>query len=308
MAEARTGETWHSTIHRRVLKPLGLTRTMTRVEDIPPGEAAHCHVIRGGKARAVPLKPTAVLNAAGGMYVSGRDTAKFLKVFATDGRSAGGKIDAETLRLTWQPQAVQKVDFGGLLRDSYGLGWDLGAYEGRRYASRSGGYHGCRSYALWVPELKFGVTVLSVGEVATHQMNIAMIMQAIDLWTQNPEAATRAVQRIGSFQDVAAKGTAKFQTLDPRLVNPAPLDAAVASAATGSYRNDRLGEAAISLEGGKLVLTSGVLKGDLVPQADGGFRVYDRAALDTQPLKFSGSRSGTYDSFLFDDDQYERMR
>jgi hypothetical protein len=236
-----------------------------------------------------------------------RLTGSGLKVFATDGRSAGGKIDPATLRLTWQPQSVQDVNFAGLQRDSYGLGWDLGAYDGRRYVSRSGGYYGCRSFGLWVPELKFGVTVLSVGEVAVNTMNVAMIMQAVDLWAANSKAPERAATRIAAFHKAVASEAAKRQEADPRLTNPAPFSSDIAAAAAGTYRNERLGHAVISPEGGRLFLATGVNKADLIPVAGTELLYFGHASLDSMPLKFSGSSGGKYDSFVLDDDRFERV-
>jgi len=307
VAEVRTGETWHRALKRLVLKPLGLNATTTRLEDLRPDEVGQCHVVRGGAWRRVPPKQTAVLNAAGGMYATARDTAKFLKVFTTDGAAARGKISPHVLRYTWQPQAKQDVDFGGFKRDSYGLGWDLGAYEGRRYVSRAGGYYGCRSYALWLPEEKFGIAVLSGGDAGANRLHLQLLMQALDMWIRHPEAASRAGPRIAAYHKAAAAEVAGHQTLDSRLTNPAPLDARVAERATGVYINDRLGRIVVSRINRGLTLKSGVFEGDLVPLAEGGFLFHDLASLETSAFKFIGGPAGKYEAFELDDDRYDRI-
>lgn len=309
MVEARTGLTWHQAMKRRVLDPLGLAATYTQLEGRPAAEAARCHVVRGGKLSPVPSKPNAVLNAAGGMYASARDTARFLKLFTTDGRSARGRISPGAIRHSWQQQSVQDRSIAGLKRDGHGLGWDLGPYDGHRYVSRSGSYYGCGSYALWLPEERFGVAVLSIGDVAVTTMNVMILMQAVDLWTEHPEASRRARERVASFHKLAATEAQKHQSPDPKLTHPAPLDRRTAARSVGAYDNARLGQAVIALDGDKLVLRAGVLEGELVPVTRNEFLFVDSASLEASPFTLIGDGAQGYEAFImFGDDRYDRVR
>lgn len=307
MAQTRTGQDWHQAIRQRVLRPLGLKDTVTRIEDRPMGDFAHCHLHYAGKWSPVPLKPSAILNAAGGMYATARDTARFMKAIVTDGRSAGGRIPAHILRRTWQRQTVQDVDFAGLKRDGYGLGWDLGVYDGERYGSRSGGYYGCRTYALFVPERKFGIAVLSVGDTAVNTFNVAILKQAIDLWTADPEAAKRGDQRIAEYRAAAATAFAPLQAADPRLERPAALDDATGRAAPGVYDNPRLGRFVVERTPEGLVATAGALAAGLVPLSPTRFLLLPQGEAEAGPVQFVPDDKGGFASFVWDDDRFDRV-
>lgn len=291
-----------------MLKPLGLRATATRIEDLPAGSLAHCHSYRAGQWNSVPLKPTPILNAAGGMYASGRDTARFMIAIASDGRSAGGRIPAQVLRRTWQRQAAQDVNFHGMKRDSYGLGWDLGEYEGERYVSRSGGFTGCRSYALFLPDRKFGILVLNIGDLAGNPFNVAILQQAMDLKMGRADAAARGETRIAGFRAAAKAQADRLAARDPRIAAPAPLDPALARAAAGQYSNAAFGRFAIRREGGKLVLKAGALVSDLVPLANGEFLAVRRGHYDPQPLKLLVAADGSVTAFLWQNSRFARTR
>jgi CubicO group peptidase (beta-lactamase class C family) len=120
MMEAKLGVPWRDMIDRKVLETLELERTSARLEDFSVDEVARCHAWMGGRWQLAPLKPTPILNAAGGIYTSGRDSGRFLKAFLTDGKSAQGRVAATALRRSWERLSVQDRDFFGLHRDGYG--------------------------------------------------------------------------------------------------------------------------------------------------------------------------------------------
>ncbi len=256
----------------------------------------------------MPLKPTPILNAAGGMYASGRDTARFMIAMASDGRSEGGRIAASVLRRTWQRQARQDVDFHGMKRDSYGLGWDLGAYEGERYVSRSGGFTGCRSYALFMPARKFGVLVLNIGDLAGNPFSVAVLQQAMDLKMGHADAAARGDARIAGFRAAAKRQAERMAKPDPRIAAPAPLDPARARAAVGTYANDAFGRFTITREGKGLVLRAGALETDLVPLASGEFLAVRRGHYDLDPFKLVVAANGAVTGFTWQNARFDRVR
>lgn len=307
MATSRTGAAWKQLLDRRVLAPLGLRNTRASIETSGVESFANCHTYAGGKWRVVPLKPTAILNAAGGMYASGKDTMRFMQAAATDGRSAGGAIPASVWRRTWVRASAQNVDFGGLLRDGYGLGWDLGAYEGQRYVSRSGGYTGCRSYAMFLPESGFGVALLSTGDMAVNAFNISIIQQAVDLWRGRPDAKARGLERVERYHASAKAAADKLQTLDPRLAKPVPLDLRTASAAPGTYMNPRLGRFVVTRAPSGLVAISGALITDIIPVSTTQSLMLQRGDYEPTTVQWIGEPSRPFVAFEWDGDRFERV-
>jgi CubicO group peptidase (beta-lactamase class C family) len=307
MVEARTGEAWSSALERHVLAPIGLSRTIARLEALPSDDIAHCHGRLGGAWRTVPHKPTATMNAAGGMYASGRDSARFLRAFLSEGASVGGRISAAALRETWTPAARQDRALWGMRRDGYGLGWDLGNFEGHRFVSRSGGYSGCRAIILFLPDDDFELAILSVGDAAVNTFNAAILGQAVDLRTGTPDAEVRADARIAEYAHTAAAEMTRIEAAEADIPPPAAIDASYARAVVGVYKHERLGRITVAAEGNGLFVTGGVFRGDLLRVDGDRFLILSRAEVDSQTFNFQRAQSGEVSGFLWDDDLYVRV-
>jgi CubicO group peptidase (beta-lactamase class C family) len=307
MAEARTGIAWRDLLKRRILAPLAMRRSSARTKDFRASELALCHARSAGAWLATAPKPTALMNAAGGMFTSGRDAARFVQLFATDGASARGRIPAAVLRRTWQRQSVQTRDFSGMKRDGYGLGWDLGTFVGQRFVSRSGGYAGCRAIVLFLPESGLGITVLTNGDAAANAHNAAIIAQAIDLWHGDEGAATRGEGRIADYHRVAASEVARIDRPHPRLAEVRPLDAASWADAPGRYLNARLGSAEVRRAGGGLELRFGVSRGRLMWLGGDEFLATVEPDPSPEPLHFERGADGGPAAFVIDGDRYQRQ-
>ena len=306
MAETRTGLHWRDLLRRRVLAPLGMTRTTGRTEDFPRGELALCHARSGGRWLATDPKPTLLMSAAGGMFASGNDTARFIQLFATDGASARGRIPAAILRRTWQQESVQDTNIFGTHRDGYGLGWDLGTVLGQRFVSRSGGYVGCRSMALFLPESGLGVVVLTNGDAAANTHNSAIFTQAIDLWLDAAGARERGAQRIASYHAAAAQEMARVDAADPRLAQVRPLEPAAQRAIAGRYVNDRLGTIEATAAGTGVALRLGIARGQLLWTGGDSFIAAFAPDPSYEAFQLERDPAGAPVALIFDDDRYVR--
>ena len=300
MVERKTGTPWREAIARNVFEPLGLRQTAARLEDVE-SQAARCHYWQDGAWHGARFKPTITMNAAGGMYSSGRDTGRFLQAFVSDADAVGG-ISSATLRSTWRPVAQQDRDVLGIHRDGYGLGWDLGTYDGHRFVSRSGGYTGCRAIALFLPTEQFGIAVLSVGDTGVNAFNSAMVRQAIDYWVGAREQ--RAAERIREYQQAAAT---EFAQIAPRERPPRAVEPELAQAILGTFQNERLGRVLLTQESGGLVLRAGVWTADLEYQGDTAFIAIERGTNNATALHVVRAASGGVTSIILDDDRFDRV-
>jgi CubicO group peptidase (beta-lactamase class C family) len=293
MVEHKTRVPWRDSLARNVLEPMGLRMTSARLEDVA-SEVAHCHYWKDGEWHSAPSKPTPVLNAAGGMYASGRDSARFLQAFLGND---------PVLARTWQPVAAQNRDFLGMHRDGYGLGWDLGTYDGHRFVSRSGGYTGCRAIILFLPKEQFGVAVLSVGDTGVNAFNAAIVRQAIDYWVGSPQAEQRVSERVSEYAQAAA---AEFARLPARAPSQ-PVPKELARAVVGTYENERLGRLVLTQEGDAFVLRAGLWVADLEYLGNADFTAIERGTDNRTQLGVYRDGSGRVPAVVLDDDRFERV-
>lgn len=303
MAQARTGKPWRDLVAARIFEPLGLARTTARGDTFPQRDVARCHARRDGRWMPLDAKPGAVLNAAGGIYTSARDSGRFLLAFLTDAANAPGS----PFRRTWQREATQDRDFQGFRRDGYGLGWDLGSYGGHRFVARSGGAAGCRSMLLLLPEQRLGISMLTIGDAGANAFNAAVVKAAIDAWTNSPDAAINKNIYFEAFQASAAEAFAQAAALDAQRRTWNDADPRLRHAATGVYENPRLGRFEIRESRRALRVRGGVLDLPVRHVAGDDFVVDEPGRDAAEPLRLVRDARGNVAAIVWTDDRYERV-
>ena len=297
MAEAKLKQSWRDALQQYVVRPLKLKQMSARLEDFAPAEIAQCHARWGGRWTVAAQKPTVLLDAGGGVLASARDAGIYLKAFTSDGKSTGGAISAAVLRETYKQAATQDREFLGFHRTGYGLGWDLSDYGPHKVVSRSGGYPGCRSIMIFLPKERFGVLVFSLSDAGANLFGTTVVQQAVDYWTNNPRADTRAADRLSTFATEAAKS---IREADAVPTMPADRSTGVSPDYVGSYESAGRGRVAISMHPEGMEAAAGALRLLLVPEAKDQFAAYDASVPGPpRPLRFRRNASGAIDAFIF---------
>lgn len=306
MMQARTGVHWRDMLRRRVLQPLGMRHSSARAGDFSSDELALCHARWGGAWQPAPPKPDILMSAAGGMFTSGRDTSRFVQLFATDGASERGRIPAATLRRTWAREIGQERAFLGMQRTGYGLGWDLGTFEGQPAVGRGGTYTGCRSAILFLPDSGLGVVVLTNGDTGGHMHNEIIMKQAVDLWRDPAGAVARGAQRIADFHASAARVVARTDAEASQLAQARPADARLAASIAGRYVSDRAGSFDIRSAGDGLHIRLGVSSGRMMWLGGDSFLAVIDPEPEPQAVQFERDASGRALALTIDGERYAR--
>jgi CubicO group peptidase (beta-lactamase class C family) len=297
MAEARLKQSWRDALQQYVVRPLKLKHMSARLEDFAPAEIAQCHARWGGRWRVAPQKPTVLLDAGGGVLASARDAGIYLKAFTSDGQSTGGAISAAVLRETYKQAATQDRDFLGFHRTGYGLGWDLSEYGPHKVVSRSGGYPGCRSIMIFLPAERFGVLVFSLSDAGANLFGTTVAQQAVDYWTNDPRADSRAADRLSTFAIAAANS---IREADAVPIMPEDRTAGVSPDYVGWYESAGRGCVAVSMHPDGMEAAAGALRLLLVPEGKDQFAAYDASVPSLpRPLKFRRNAVGAIDAFIY---------
>lgn len=297
MAEVRLKQSWRDALQEYVVRPLKLRHMSARLEDFAPAEIAQCHARWGGRWTVAPQKPTVLLDAGGGVLASARDAGIYLKAFTSDGKSAGGAISAAVLRETYKKAATQDRDFFGFHRTGYGLGWDLSEYGPHKVVSRSGGYPGCRSIMIFLPEERFGILVFSLSDAGANLFGTTVVQQAVDYWTNDPRADSRAAERLSTFATAAAKS---IRDADSIATVPEDRSAGISPDYVGSYESAGRGRVAVSMHPDGMEAAAGALRLLLAPEGKDQFAAYDATVPGPpRPLRFRRNAGGAIDAFIF---------
>jgi CubicO group peptidase (beta-lactamase class C family) len=307
MVEKKLGIGWRDALSHHVLEPLRLRRTSARIEDFKSAEIARCHLRRSSRAnwQPMPLKPTPLLNASGGIYASGRDSAAYLKAFTSSGRSSGGRIPASSADLTGRVFSQQEAERWGFRRSAYGLGWDIGTYGSHEVLVRAGGFPGCRALFAVYPTAKLAVGVLTVSEAGANSYNAAIAQQAIDIWTADPGAEAAAQRRISGFATEAAEAVAALDRAWKAIPTLPSME--MPNDLAGRYDSDRLGTFVVTRQGDRLLARMGEFRLSLTAVEPDKF--YAFAANDPEPevFTFVRDRERRPIRMMWDDRAFERV-
>lgn len=159
--------TWEEVARRRLLIPLGMTRTNFSVHDSehdPDHSLAYRLRDTSPLPQPLPLEDVDALGAAGNVNSTAMDMARWLQAALTDGVVNGKEVvPADALHLTHEPQMTYdlRTPDEDVYTDTYGMGWVIGAYRGYRMMSHSGSLDGFTSEMAVLPADGVGVVVLA---------------------------------------------------------------------------------------------------------------------------------------------------
>jgi CubicO group peptidase (beta-lactamase class C family) len=154
--QVRAGKPFARLMREALFEPLGMTSsTFDQAEALGDPLRARGHLA----GREVPPLEVPML-AAGGMYSTARDMARFLSFHLAGGVGGGRRlIRDEALKAMSRPQFPRPGQEAG-----YGLGVNSRPYHGGTLLFHGGGGYGYSTDQRWVPEYKVGVATLTNGE------------------------------------------------------------------------------------------------------------------------------------------------
>ena len=150
---------------------------------------------------------------------------------------------------------------------------------------------------IFLPAEQLGVLVFSLGDAGANLFGTTVVQQAVDYWTNNPRADSRAADRLSSFAAEAAKSIR-----DADAVPTVPIDrsAGVSPDYVGWYESAGRGRVAVSMHPDGMEVSAGALRLLLVLEAKDQFAAYDATVPGPSlPLKFRRDRVGDVDAFIF---------
>jgi len=170
-----TGRSWSENVYEKILKPLGMVRSLTTPFDLErTGNYATPHALVEGENVPIEWVDWEEIGALGGIISSVNDVSKWM-IFNMNNGIIGEDtlLTAASRNLMWTPHNnfvvdhTKENDFNRHFR-AYGLGWSLGDYHGRLSVSHTGGYDGMITAVTMIPDEKLGVVVLTNGLQSPH--------------------------------------------------------------------------------------------------------------------------------------------
>lgn len=227
--EKASGESWKDAVAKRVLTPLGLSASTTHIP------AANTEVavpyVFDGAWRAVEPKSESTMHAAGGIYSTAADLARFIRMEMNHG---GGIFPRRVIDETQSPQIHLSRKFARYDRFAYGLGWYLSDYDGDLLVHHFGGFRGAQAHMSFMPDRNLGVVVLTNNDGPLAHSIASFVYDSL---LKKADAAKRLDEDVQRFNEAKAKFAAAFPARVDKLLAAAPADA-VDHAIDGTYIGD----------------------------------------------------------------------
>ncbi len=171
-ASARVaGMSWEDLVDARIFDPLGMTATtadQTAAGSNPARAQGYRYEEETDEFTAVPMRPIPVAAPAGAIYSNAEDMAKWVQFQLADGQVDGKRlISHEALAQTRAPQIQMAPNM------SYGLGWMLALYDGKKVIHHGGNIDGYAAMVAMIPEAKLGYVLLT-NTTSTPLQNASM--------------------------------------------------------------------------------------------------------------------------------------
>ncbi len=251
------GKSWDAFIAERIFKPLGMTSSDTSITAFKPGDNISTpHAMFDDKAEPIAWRKIDNIAPAGSINSNVTEMAQWIRLQLGQGTYQGKRIfSSGAAKEMHSPQTI--IPLSGnmemLYPDahflSYGLGWFLSDYHGRKLVEHGGAIDGMRAEVALIPEEKLGVVVLTNmnGTILPH----LLMYRAVDayLGLSNPKDWSADVLKTYNALLEQGKAAAKKQE-ESRVLNTKPSLALDKYA--GTYKNDLYGEVKVTDNGGKL--------------------------------------------------------
>ncbi len=259
--ERRTGQKWENLIQKRLCEPLGMTGVSFTTAAIPrdTDRATGHRMSKQGQVERTGAYDILQPNPSGSVNATARDLAAWLKFQLARGVGPDGEriISVKNLAETHTPQNIIRLD--GRIRDlnpdttqlSYGMGWLIQDYRGKKVLSHGGMIDGFRVQLTFLPDENLGFAVLA--NLHDTRMNAALTNSLIDLYCNLPQRDWNGYFRKIVLEEAQERSDALAAHEKARNAALRPTVAVTGFA--GSYRHPAYGRLTVKAVDGKLSMS-----------------------------------------------------
>lgn len=189
---AVTGKSWDDFVIENFFQPLAMNRTITSTSELAKFQnVATPHNDRDDEVIAIEYLQWDNMAPAGSVISSVNDVSKWLMLQLNRGIWQSDTIFSPARsREMWEQGNIQTVspfyetNFPSTTFKSYGLGWGLSNYLGRKIIGHSGGYDGMISYTCLVPDENLAFVILTNK---TSNLYFPLLYKTLDVFLDGPE-------------------------------------------------------------------------------------------------------------------------
>jgi CubicO group peptidase (beta-lactamase class C family) len=221
------GTTWEDLISSRILKPLGMSKTVLTLRELqaaPDYSLGYEYDAKIKQARQLPTRDLSNIAPAGAINSSAREMAQWLKFLVARGVAPNGKrlVSEKGFDEILTPQIKLNAT------TDYALGWGVIDFHGRKVYVHNGGIDGFGSEVAFLPQEKIGLALLAnveetpllSGIISTVVKNL---LDATPQQTANPQTKiSDALKELVGTYEIAPGGKVEVLIKDGKVVLSVP--------------------------------------------------------------------------------------
>ena len=250
--EYTDGRTWDTFLKERLFEPLEMNSTTTSITQLKTYDnQAYPHQEIEGKVVPIQRRNWDNAGPAGGVNASVNDLNKWMLMQLGVAGSYNGKtiISPQEMNEIHKPQIVHRPANAMAGQSSYGFGWNISDYKGKRVLTHGGATDGFNTAMYLMPELDLGIIVLgnnfnSLGNAVAYQVMDAYLGTKDVDWSEHylsgyKKTFKRASEAREKIHQARVKKTKPSLDLDAYL---------------GKYQSEGYGKVEVIKEGEDLIL------------------------------------------------------
>lgn len=252
IVEYADGRTWDAFLKERLFDPLEMNSTTTSITQLKDSDnMAYPHQEIDGKVVPISRRNWDNAGPAGSVNASVNDLNKWMLMqLGTSGTYKGKTILSEQqMNEIHKPQTVRPQANAMAPQSSYGFGWTITDYKGKRVLTHGGATDGFNTSMYLMPQLELGIIV--VGNTFNGLGN-AVAYQVMDAYLGKNEVDWHQRYLQGHQQAYKRATDAREKIHQARIKETTPsldIDAYV-----GSYRSNGYGKVEVKKQGKDLVV------------------------------------------------------
>ena len=253
LVEKVSGLPWSEFIESRILKPLGMLQTRPSSDDLSKDQdIAFGHL----NNKVLDIYKFKAVKPAAAIYSNVDELSIWTMLLMNDGVYKGQRIISRaSLTRIMEPHTIlgasnmQKQH--GINFYMYGLGWFIYDYNGKKIVEHDGGMPGYISKVTMIPDRKISIIILNNGNDGF--VDNAIRGDIMDILVKGREFDWISEYSASKARSESYEQTTEKQRLASRVPGTKP--SLSPEGYTGIFRDKSYGDAEVSLDSGKLVLT-----------------------------------------------------
>lgn len=280
-----TSKSWDDFVRERIFIPLGMTATSTSIKALASSDdVATPHARLDDKVQTVAWRNIDNIAPAGSINSNVIDMAQWVRLQLGGGMHQNKRLlSSGSVKEMQTPQTI--IPLEGALEKlypeshflTYGMGWFLSDYRGRKVVEHGGAIDGMRAEVAMMPEEKLGIVILTNlhGSVLPQPL----MYRIFDAFLGGPQRDWSA-EILKVFKVLEEQGKAVEKKAESDRVKGTSPSLALEKYA-GDYQSEMYGGAKVAFENGKLVARFGPnFTGDLEHWNYDTFRVMWRDRME----------------------------